>query len=379
MKKLAIISTHPIQYYAPVFRLLAKACHLKVFYTEGLKNGYDHGFKKSITWDIPLLTDYDYTFLENIAKPPGSHHYKGIDNPALIAEIEDFRPNAILVYGWSYKSHLKAIRYFSGKVPLWFRGDSHLLDEKTGLKKYIRHIFLKWVYQHINKVFYVGTANKAYYGAFGLKASQVIFAPHSIDNDRFSQDRSIEVQQLRESLHIKANEYLIVFAGKFEPKKDPEILLNTFTELNKTHVHLLFVGNGILEKSLKNQRTTNIHFMDFQNQSQMPVIYQACDLFCLPSKGPGETWGLAVNEAMAAGKAILVSDRVGCATDLVKEGVNGAIFEAGNISSLKIKLTSLLEKPENLNEMGKQSANEIKKWSIEKQAEIIINELNASH
>ncbi|MCY1520098.1 D-inositol-3-phosphate glycosyltransferase [compost metagenome] len=242
------------------------------------------------------------------------------------------------------------------------------------------------MYQHINKVFYVGTANKAYYEAFGLKASQLIFAPHAIDNDRFSQDRSIEVQQLRKLLRVKANEYLIVFAGKFEHKKDPEILLNTFTELNNSHVHLLFVGNGILEESLKNQRktkneqrTTNIHFMDFQNQSQMPVIYQACDLFCLPSKGPGETWGLAVNEAMAAGKAILVSNRVGCAKDLVKEGLNGAIFEAGNMSSLKSKLTNLLEKPEDLSEMGKQSATEIKKWSIEKQAEIIINELNATH
>lgn len=386
MKKLAIITSHPIQYYAPVFQLLAKQCDLKVFYTLGDHNTYDTGFKQAITWDIPLLEGYDYTFLENISKSPGSAHYKGIDNPTLITKIQDFQPNVILIYGWSYKSHLKAIRYFSGKIPLWFRGDSHLLDEKVGLKKHIRRVFLKWVYQHINKVFYVGTANKAYYEAFGLKASQLIFAPHAIDNDRFSQDRSIEVQQLRKLLRVKANEYLIVFAGKFEHKKDPEILLNTFTELNNSHVHLLFVGNGILEESLKNQRktkneqrTTNIHFMDFQNQSQMPVIYQACDLFCLPSKGPGETWGLAVNEAMAAGKAILVSNRVGCAKDLVKEGLNGAIFEAGNMSSLKSKLTNLLEKPEDLSEMGKQSATEIKKWSIEKQAEIIINELNATH
>lgn len=384
MKKLAIISTHPIQYYAPVFQLLAKQCSIKVFYTlgeSGLKNSYDPGFKKSITWDIPLLSGYDYTFVENIAKVPSSHYYKGIDNPTLIAEIENFQPTAILIYGWSYKSHLKAIRYFSGKIALWFRGDSNLLDEKPGLKKYARHFFLTWLYRHIDKAFYVGSANKAYYEAFGLKAKQLIFAPHAIDNDRFSQDRSQEVQHLRDSFHLKKDEYLIVFAGKFEPTKNPEILLTAFVELNKTNVHLLFVGNGLLETHLKSQvsnlKALKIHFMDFQNQSQIPVVYQACDLFCLPSTG--ETWGLAVNEAMASGKAILVSDRVGCSTDLVKEGVNGAIFKAGNIISLKKKLAALVENPEHLNEMGKQSANEIKKWTIEKQAQTIINELNATN
>ncbi|MES2417952.1 MAG: glycosyltransferase family 4 protein [Bacteroidota bacterium] len=393
MKKLAIIITHPIQYYAPVFRLLARSCQLKVFYTLGKQNDYDAGFKQAITWDIPLLEGYEYEFLANNSKNPGAHYFGGIANPLLLKRIEDFLPDAILVYGWSYKSHLKAIRHFKGKIPVWFRGDSNLLDEKPGLKKYIRHLFLKWVYKHIDKAFYVGTANKAYYVAFGLKATQLVFAPHAIDNNRFSENRQAEAKQLRESLGLKGREYLIAFAGKFEPKKDPEILLSAFIELNLSNVHLLFVGNGILEENLKDQskkmsaerttkseqRTTNIHFIDFQNQSQMPAVYQACDLFCLPSKGPGETWGLAINEAMAAGKAILVTNKVGCAIDLVKNEVNGAIFEAGNRNELKNKLTSLVENPERLFEMGNQSANEIKEWTIEKQAQIIINELNATN
>lgn len=386
LKKLAIISTHPIQYYAPVFHLLAKTCHLKVFYTLGESGSYDQGFKQDIIWDIPLLSGYDYTFLTNSSKTPGSHHYKGVDNPSLITEIENFKPDAILVYGWSYKSHLKAIRYFKGKIPIWFRGDSNLLDEKTGIKKYVRRIFLKWLYKHIDEAFYVGSANKNYYESFGLKPKQLIFVPHAIDNLRFGQSHEEEVKKLRDSLHILDNEILILFAGKFEPKKDPEILLKAFTEINKDNVHLLFVGNGILEESLKNQRTTNneqrttnIHFMDFQNQSQMPVIYQACNIFCLPSKGPGETWGLAVNEAMAAGKAILVSDKVGCAKDLVVNNRNGFIFEAENKGDLVAKLNLLLANPSHLTEMGKQSASEIKKWTIEIQAQTIIKELNAAH
>lgn len=122
-KKLAIISTHPIQYYAPVFQLLAKRMNIKVFYTAGnssLKK-YDIGFKQKIEWDIPLLEGYEYEFLENSAKNKGSHHFNGIINPNAISKLKNFHPDAILIYGWAYKSHLKIIRYFKNKIPVYFR------------------------------------------------------------------------------------------------------------------------------------------------------------------------------------------------------------------------------------------------------------------
>jgi glycosyltransferase involved in cell wall biosynthesis len=119
----------------------------------------------------------------------------------------------------------------------------------------------------------------------------------------------------------------------------------------------------------------NIHFMDFQNQSSMPVIYQVCDLFCLPSKGPGETWGLAVNEAMACGKAVLVSDKVGCAIDLVKENQNGAIFKNENADDLISCLKTLTQSKSLLNEYGKRAEQIIQNWNFLKIAEAIENQL----
>lgn len=405
---LAIVITHPIQYYVPVFQLLAQQCQLKVFYTwgeAGVQTKHDPGFGKTIEWDMPLLAGYDYELLNNIAADPGSHHGKGIVNPDLIEKIDDFAPDAILVYGYIYHSHFQVMRYFKGKIPILFRGDSTLLDPLPWYKAIAKKLYLSWVYRHIDQAFYVGKANKMYYKAFGLKEKQLFFAPHAIDNNRFSENRNEEAKQLRASIGLKNNEQLIVFAGKLEPKKDPEILLKAFIELNKTNVHLLFVGNGVLEESLKlyaknfqeeksiavadklqqdqdnnlllkkESQKINIHFMDFQNQTQMPVIYQACDLFCLPSKGPGETWGLAVNEAMACGKAILVSDKVGCAIDLVKNEENGAIFESGNIQDLLLKLTQLTENKKNLKLMGEKSKEIIKNWTINLQAEVILNAL----
>jgi glycosyltransferase involved in cell wall biosynthesis len=381
MKKLAIITTHPIQYYAPVFKLLQQRGQIaiKVFYTRGEQAGHKHdpGFNKAIQWDIPLLEGYDYKWVENTSVQPGSHHFKGIINPGLIDEVKEWQPDAVLVYGWGYQSHLKLIKYFKGKILVWFRGDSTLLDEKRGIKFLLKSIFLKWVYHHVDYAFYVGKNSKAYFKKYGLKENQLGFAPHAIDNERFSLDRGKETLLLRQKLSLKDNDILVLFAGKMEEKKAPMQLLQAFLSLNKPDVNLLFVGNGQLESELKQQSSGNnkIHFMDFQNQSQMPVIYQACDLFCLPSVGPAETWGLAVNEAMACGRAVMVSDKVGCAVDLVKDHVNGVIFKAGDITDLSDKLKDLTADSDLLKKYGEQSQLIIKDWNFTNIAQAIENKL----
>src|SRR5665213_974016 len=116
MKKLAIITTHPIQYYAPVFRLLhqRQKVDIKVFYTwgEDVSAGkYDPGFNKKIVWDVPLLEGYPYEWVKNSAKDPGTHHFMGIVNPDLIGQITAWQPDKVLVYGWGFYSHLKAVSY----------------------------------------------------------------------------------------------------------------------------------------------------------------------------------------------------------------------------------------------------------------------------
>jgi glycosyltransferase involved in cell wall biosynthesis len=381
MPRLAIITTHPIQYYAPVFKLLhgRGLVNIQVFYTwgENAKNNFDPGFKKQIEWDLPLLTGYPYEWAQNAAKNPGSHQFNGIITPQLNKQVANWRPDAILVIGWAYKGHLSAIRYFKNKIPVSFRGDSTLLDEPAGFKSALKKIFLRRVYRHVDCAFYTGANNKAYFKKYGLKEQQLIFAPHAVDNDRFKAARHDEASLLREKLNIALNDILLIFAGKFENKKNPIILVKAFQGLKKSNVHLLFVGNGVLEQELKDRSRANdhIHFMDFQNQLAMPVIYQSADLFCLPSAGPGESWGLAVNEAMAAGRAVLVSGKAGCAIDLVVDGLNGKIFKGNNEAALAKALQYLTADKEILKQMGKQSSHIITKWNFDAIAVAIENKI----
>ena len=332
--RLAIVTTHPIQYNAPWFKLLGEVegITVKVFYTWDTKAAkFDPGFGKVIEWDLPLLDGYEYSFVTNVAADKGSHHFKGIDNPTLNNDIENWKADSVLVFGWAYKSHLACLKYFKNKIPILFRGDSTLLDEKPGLKKIIRRVFLKYIYSHVDYALYVGENNKQYFLAHGLKENQLVFAPHAVDNDRFgSNNHDAKVKTKKNDLQLE-NCFTILFAGKLEHKKNPEFLIKLANKLTDTQYRFLIVGNGEMEQSLK-ESTANekrIIFLDFQNQQEMPVVYRLCDVFVLPSRGPQETWGLAINEAMACGKPIITTYKTGCAPDLIKG--NGLIIDPDDV------------------------------------------------
>jgi glycosyltransferase involved in cell wall biosynthesis len=384
MNRLAIISTHPIQYNAPIFKLLAERGNItvKVFYTWHSAQGkiFDPGFGKVIEWDIPLLEGYDYAFVKN-KKESERKSFWSIQNPELVKEIESFRPTAVLVFGWNYYSHLQVIKCFSGKVPVYFRGDSTLLDKDNSVKTLLAKKLLSVIYKYVDSAFYVGENNRQYYLKNGLKSRQLLFAPHAIDNERFSTaekevDYEEEVRKKKLGLGIPENEIVFLFVGKLNPKKNPQLLMDAFLDMNRNDAHLIFVGNGALEEQLKEKKANNakIHLLDFHNQKEMPLVYRLADVFVLPSKGPGETWGLAVNEAMASKKPVLVSDRVGCAVDLVKSKVNGFIFKHDSVTDLKEKL-SLFKSKEICEKMGEESFNIVKDYNFERICEVLESEI----
>jgi len=311
---------------------------LKVFYTwgeESIKPKYDPDFGREVEWDIPLLQGYQYQFVKNVAKNPGSHHFFGIDNPYLIQDIKAWGADVLWVWGWSFRSHLKAIRYFHGKIPVWFRGDSISLTKIQGVKGVLRRVFLKWVYSHVDLAFYVGEHNKNYYLEHGLKSDQLELARHAVDNLRFekSQVSNDMITAFRNQLGLLEADFVVLFAGKLEPRKNPFYLKEIWGDITSKNIKLLVVGNGPLELGLKDKckNDERIVFLDFQNQTQMPKLYKSCNALILPSGS--ETWGLAINEAMASGIPVLASEFCGGAIDLI-QGNCGSIFALDNVRAV---------------------------------------------
>ena len=374
MKKLAIITTHPIQYNAPFFALLHKRqkITIKVFYTwsqavQGEK--YDPGFGHTVAWDIPFLEDYPWQAVENTSSKPDSASYNGIVNPTLIKTVGHFNPDAILVYGWNFKSHLQLMRHYKGEIKILFRGDSTLLNEASAVKTFLRKLVLRLVYRYLDVALYAGQANKAYFKFAGLRESQLVFMPHAIENQRFEPENITQddINSLKQKFNIPLGNVVLLFSGKLSDNKNLYPLCAIVSAMKGKAVSLLIVGSGALEQRLKQEFGTsdNIHFAGFQNQELMPLMYAVSDCVVLPSKKINETWGLCLNEGMAAGKAVIASDGCGAAYDLVEQGRNGYIFPADNFDVLKERIEYLVANPERTKQMGLESEKIIANYSFE--------------
>jgi glycosyltransferase involved in cell wall biosynthesis len=227
---------------------------------------------------------------------------------------------------------------------------------------------LRCVYNHVDCALYVGRNNRAYFEAHGLSEAQLAWVPHAIENARFADAPSADekARQWRIEIGIPEDAPVILFAGKLGEKKAPDVLLDAFLNLETDESHLAVVGSGPMEDTLKTQAASHprVHFLGFQNQSRMPVVYRLGDVFVLPSRGPGETWGLAVNEAMACARPIVVTEQVGCAPDLVDD-TNGRVVPSENATALRHVLDDLMGDQKRLRMMGNRSAERIQDWSID--------------
>ncbi|HWA07876.1 MAG TPA: glycosyltransferase family 4 protein [Opitutaceae bacterium] len=350
--RLAVVLSHPTQYYSPWFRWLAAntPLNLRVFYLWefGVKATLDPRFQTAIKWDVDLLSGYEHEFVPNASPAPGAESFRGFDNPALTARLGAWRPDAILLFGYKWLSHLRVIFWARRKgVPLVFRGDSHLLGRPA--PGWRRRWPLRVLFRQFAAVTYVGKANRAYFEAFGVPPSRLFFVPHAVNDAHFDPNLPAHqeaAQALRRRLQLAPETRVVLFAGKLMPEKQPRELLAAFLALAPRQAALVFVGDGperaTLAMAAQAATPGTVHLLPFANQSEMPARYLLADIFALPSRGLYETWGLAVNEAMHLGVPCLVSDRVGCQQDLVTDGETGWVFRAGQPEELKSKLAAAL-------------------------------------
>jgi glycosyltransferase involved in cell wall biosynthesis len=380
--RLAFVVTHPVQYYVPVYQELARCDELeiRVFYTwhDGREAIWDSGFQQPIAWDLPLREGYPFEAVPNTARHPGTHHFWGVQNPGLLQRVLEWRPNAVHVSGYAFASHLRLMRalYHRG-VPVLFRGDSHLLSPTPLWKRMAKQILLRQIFRYPSLFLDVGLHNRRYYQHYGVDSSRLFHCPHSVDVERFraSADHfEAEARRWRGELGIGADDLVVLFVGKFEAKKQPLELMRVLAGWANPAVVCVLVGGGEFGpqiSALAASHPARFRVISFQNQAAMPVVYRLGDLLVLPSIR-WETWGLAVNEALACNRPALVSDQVGCAPELIQPGVTGQVFRAGDWSDFGSRLQSLTEDRARLRAMGLAAGKLASGFSIAVAARILV-------
>lgn len=363
--RLAIFTTHPIQYQAPLFRELALRAGVEPVVLFGSRHGLDlsldKGFGRAIQWDIPLLDGYAHRFVENVARRSDVDRITGIRVRDAKEILRAERADAVLVLGWQTVAHFQFMRAARALgLPLFVRGESNLLRRlpsgpkallRSALWLPLREVLYRALFATVAEFLVIGTRNAEFYRHFGVPARKLRWAPYAVDNARFAlpagEARAARAEH-RLQLGIASDAVVFIASAKLLPRKRPFDLLAAFAAVagEFPQAHLVYLGDGPLREELDAETarlglTSRVSVTGFVNQQAIPGWYAAADCVVLPSDSL-ETWGLAVNEGMAAGLAAIVSDQVGCAPDLVQPTVNGYRFPCGDVGALAARLRDYL-------------------------------------
>ena len=345
-RRIGFLISHPIQYYAPIFRQLAGRCDLTVFYAhrQTAEQQARAGFGVAFDWDVDLLSGYESRFLTNVARQPSTDRYDGCDTPGIADEIAAGKFDGFVVPGWALRSYWQAARACRQLgVPVMVRGDSQLAARRNLAIRLAKSIVFSHILRRFDGFLYVGQRNREYLQHYGVPSDRLFFSPHCVDNDAFASASAAARASTDVSPQVPRPRRILV-VGKLIGRKRPADVLEAVAKLGDPSLEVAFAGSGELEPELRRLATEKgvaCRFMGFLNQSVLPAAYVSADLLVLPSDGL-ETWGLVVNEAMACGIPAVVSDAVGCAPDLVDAGATGRTFRCGDIAGLSEAITRVL-------------------------------------
>jgi glycosyltransferase involved in cell wall biosynthesis len=379
MFHVAYLATHPIQYQAPLLRLLA-ACpelRLQVFFLSdfSVRTHYEASFNRSIQWDVPLTEGYSSELLSRWLIGPCTTLRSHWPVRGIKTKLRKGHFDALWVHGWGHIGLRQAVNAAHALgVPVLLRGESTPDSSlRRGLRRRLRDALCRRLFARCAGFLCIGSLNRQFYRSFGVPEKQMFSVPYAVDNAWF-QTRCAEAaprrEALRSELGLAPARPIILFAAKFIPVKAPRDLLAAYLQAfrpeDPARPYLLFVGDGPLRAQLETQageRAGNdVRFIGFRNQSELPAFYELCDVFVLPSHF--EPWGLVVNEVMNASKPVIVSDRVGAAYDLVEPGANGWIFPAGNVEALAKILRKATIDSKQRGLMGARSLARINEWDF---------------
>ena len=376
--KLYYFAPHPIQYNIGIFKELEKSENIdfKVIFEDsmGLEPVFVKEFNKTVKWDVDLLGGYKYKFLKNFSFNNTGGFFSRI-NPAIITTLLSEKPDVIILHGYVHLSDW--IVFFTAKllgIKIIFRGEAVLrgIEHSDTLKQSIKRFVLsKWL-NACDSIMYSCSGNKAYWKFYRVSEDKMFPLPCAVDNKFFRDEYRkyiLEKEDIKKELSIGKNDFVILFSARFTSRKRPLDLLKALSKIDNKDIVILFVGDGLEKKNMeKYAKENNLKavFTGFQNQTEISKYYAIADLdIVISDYDPSPK---AMNEAMNFELPIIVTDIVGTAYDLVKDGENGFIVKVGDINTIAQKIDYLNKNRDVAKQMGEKSLEIVNEWTFEKDA-----------
>jgi len=367
MKRIAIVVSHPIQHFCPQYGSIAKVpgLALRVFFGSamGLNNYFDKHFKQEISWKGLNLDSFDHFFLNNKDTIPVD---KNLDAPDLEAGLSSFKPDIVIVYGYSQKLSGRAVRWAKRNgVKTGYIADSELNNGKKDLvKDTIKQVYLRYYFRKIDFFFSVGHSNRLYYKKYGVRESSICRMHFPIDVEVYKKSW-LEKQALRQAVRaqygISDNELVISVVGKLVSWKSQSHLVDAASVLESKgiSVTIFIVGSGEDAEEIRHQAEklvkSKVIITGFISPEDLPGYYAASDIYAHPAAF--EPHSLAISEAIYMGLPVIISNRCGSfgPDDDVEVNKNGFVYPFGDIGELSGYIAALAADRQKMNAFGEAS------------------------
>jgi glycosyltransferase involved in cell wall biosynthesis len=345
--RIAIIVSHPIQHFAPLYRALASSpgVVLKVFFCcrWGAEAYYDRDFGTKIKWDIPLLEGYDWEFMKN-RKEVKSLTFWDMDNPNVGEVLEEFHPDVVQIHGYAQRTIWRAVRWcHRNLVPTLLFSDSNGTARRALWKRAAKAVVVKLFYRYVDGALSCGDNNRRYHEQYGIPERRIFAGTMPIDSKRLIAsvgDAGLARREIRGRLGIPEDAFVVTFAGKLIPLKCPLHLLDAVFRCVQRGLNVwgLIVGEGPererLEAFIAERKMKNVVLAGFVNQSSIGKYFAASETLAFMSSRDAHP--LTVPEAGCFGCPAILSDQVGCIgpTDSARPGENALVYPWSDIDAL---------------------------------------------
>jgi len=371
--RVLVVATHPVQYAVHLFRLMAQ--HPEIDFTvayctmRGAEAAHDSEFGATVQWDIPLLDGYRWIHVPN--RGSGKDSFFGLRNPGLRKLIREGNFDAINCH----VSYLRAsfwIAFFAaraGGAGFLFGTDATSLTSRDGRswKATVKRWLWPRLFRLADQVAMPSAAGVALMKSLGIPEERISLTPFVVDNDWWiAQAKNSDRAVTRATWSVTNTQRVVLFCAKLQNWKRPLDLLRAFASANLPDSVLVFAGEGPQREEIVAEAAAlgiaqGVRMLGFVNQSQLPAVYAAADLFVMPSEY--DPCPVVVCEAMVCGLPVILSDQIRGRFDLVKPGCTGEIFPCGDVPALTAALRTLLSDSGTLASFSNNACARMTTWS----------------